>query len=537
MGCGSSKAAAPAPAAAPAQPESNAQKNRESNASNASNGTPSPASAVTPAAPEKGSSGSTMRSNDTRRQGAVEKLVRKMTYTTPKQADPKGTPKQAAPKQSKSIFFGKNKTYADELIDASAQLTPTGGMENGFPSIAEPECMCLDDSDIAPLSMPQEVLALEKAPLEVQYFSNGDKERKIYCNVELEEEEQKILSELLAKAAAQDLSFYPSVSANALRCASHARGDTDKAIDMMEFSQRWRMSFFKQPLQGADVKDSLKHGFVYWAARDFRLMPALVFRAKRIPQEWLKKKDYDPIIKAFVFCIEYFLKYMVLAGRVESFVLIIDLAGMGVSQIPVSALSKIMSTMGGHYCGRCASTFVCNMSWTLRSLVGVAKGLMTERQVQKLVFVKDAKVGTEFKERFALHQLEQDFGGTRPNLQEFFPFPMVAGPFDAGNSSGPRSSAVPRCHEAFDRVDSRGRIWNPEKSKEENTKRRYTEKAAGIYKSCGLPIPPELAAKAAKAAPEKDAKEQAAEPDFLPYEKSFPGEIWTDTDGKKFYTM
>lgn len=406
------------------------------------------------------------------------------------------TPKSArlsakTPSKSPKASRKKQVKTSDEIADDDSEIVADGGTVNGFDSVSEPLPLQVVEGNIAPYSLPQEVLAIERAPLIVQKFSNGDQERKIYCNVELDADEQRSLAELQQKARSTDAAFYPSVSVTAGRCLSHARGDVDKALGMLIFTQRWRMSFFKQPLRDVDLLEDLRLGICYWVGRDFRLTPTMVFRAKRIPPAWVKAKEYDRIIKLFVFCIEYFINYMTLAGRVESFNLIIDLDGVGISQIPVSALTKIQKTMGGHYPGRCLGTFVCNLGWTLRSLVGMAKGLMTERQVQKLCFVKDAKVGAEFKEKFAAHQLEQDFGGTRPPIKEFFPFPMAPGPYEAGSSQGPASNPVPGCVEAFTRADIRGRLWDSSLSQEENTRREYTEKAAGIFKACGLPVPPE----------------------------------------------
>lgn len=196
-----------------------------------------------------------------RPQTRLEQLTRKATL--------KYRPDLFEPPNPRAQNRKRNKTYIDATIaEASSALSPMddGSTANGFLSIDEPETLNLNESDISEFSMPQEVLALEKAPLVVQYFSNGDKERKIYCNVEYDAEEQKLLEALSTACNEKKLSFYPSTSSNSLRCVSHTKGNVDKALNMMEFTQRWRIAFFAQPLTAADVREDLKHGFLYWVA-------------------------------------------------------------------------------------------------------------------------------------------------------------------------------------------------------------------------------------------------------------------------------
>jgi len=171
----------------------------------------------------------------------------------------------------------------------------------------------------------------------------------------------------------------------------------------------------------------------------------LVFRAKRIPAHWHKEKSYERVIAVVVFCIEYFLRHMVVPGRQEGISVLCDLADMGIAQVPMAALMEMHKSMGSHYTGRVFKFYICNMSWVLRSLVGVAKGILSDRQNQKLVFVNKKE---EMRQDFALHQLEEDFGGTSPNIQEFLPFPLKPRPLQGPqraqglDQSGPQRARV-----------------------------------------------------------------------------------------------
>merc|ERR1719265_2408778 len=114
--------------------------------------------------------------------------------------------------------------------------------------------------------------------------------------------------------------------------------------------------------------------------------------------------------------------------------------------------------MSHHYIGRVYKFYVCNMSWMLSAIAGTASAILTDRQKQKLVFVKDVK---ELRESFALHQLEEDLGGSRAPCTTFFPFPLLPGPFTAGYEGGPRQDAVPGCAEALPEETYMGKLWDP----------------------------------------------------------------------------
>lgn len=365
---------------------------------------------------------------------------------------------------------------------------PDGGSANGFQSIPEKEVLQVEAGSIAPFTLPQEILSFEPADENIVFrFKNGDSERKLHCNLQLASEEEERLRALRNAAMNQGKAFVPSISASASRYLSHSRGNPELALQMMQNTQNWRSEFFENPLSDEMVRDDFQHGIIYFIGRDKCLRPTLVVRPKRIPQAWRKAKSWERLTRLTIFCVEYALRYMFIPGRAESFNIILDLKDVSVSEIPVSALKDMHAKFGSHYVGRGSKTYICNMSWLLSPLVKIAKGIISERQAQKLQFVKNVK---EFANDFALHQLEEDLGGSMPLATQFFPFPLQAGPFDAGYSKGPGSDRVPKVHEALTREGARGRLWNASLGTEENKQLEYTEAAAEIFKACGLPVPP-----------------------------------------------
>ncbi|CAK9113081.1 Sec14 cytosolic factor (Phosphatidylinositol/phosphatidyl-choline transfer protein) (PI/PC TP) (Sporulation-specific protein 20) [Durusdinium trenchii] len=281
----------------------------------------------------------------------------------------------------------------------------------------------------------------------VSHFKNGDKERKIYCNIELYPEEQASMKALQEEAEKQGLEFFPSIAIMAGRFLSRARGDPHKAIKLMLATQEWKADYFKAgPVADTQVLEDLKYGVVYFCGRDYGLRPTIVCRANRIPDEWYKDKKagIERLIKVLIFCMEYMCRYMVVPGKIENNCLVVDLKGLGISGVPISALSQIYSVMSHHYIGRVFRFYVVNMSSGLSTIAGWVKGILTDRQKQKLQLLDHLD---DLKKDFAHHQLEEDLGGTRPMITTFFPFPLQGPPFEKGSTESERPSCV--CKEPF----------------------------------------------------------------------------------------
>lgn len=368
---------------------------------------------------------------------------------------------------------------------------------NGFPAIPEKEVLKVDDRSVAPYTLPLEALTYDPPPGEVICeFKNGDKERKLHTNIELNKNECAEIGKMQAQAREQKLEFYPSVSAMASRYLSRARNDPKKALQLMQNTQAWRTEYFKNgPVTDESVEEDMRYGIIYFCGRDNALRPTIVVRACRIPQKWYKEKSIDKLIRILIFCMEYMIRYMVVPGKVECNCLIVDLKGISTSQVPMTALKDIYNVMSQHYIGRVYTFYIVNLSSTLSFVATFAQKLLTDRQRQKIRIVEDMK---QLKDAFALHQLEDDLGGARPVVREFFPFPLLPGPFSIGYSKGGDKSAIRDMWRCMTRAGSRGRLWNPRLSVGENTKIEYSSAALEIFENNELPLPSELQEKKQK---------------------------------------
>jgi len=209
-------------------------------------------------------------------------------------------------------------------------------------------------------------------------------------------------------------------------------------------------------------------------------------RPYRIPPQWYKEKCIDRFVRVLVFCMEYMMRYMVVPGSIENNNLIVDLKGIGIAQVSISVLSEVNKVMSHHYIGRIFKFYVVNLSGMLSYLATPVKNLMTDRQQQKICIL--SKV-SELLLDFAPHHLEVDLGGTMPAVKTFFPWPLMQGPFDPADKTGPNKDALPGGHRCLTEAGSMGRLWNPKKTKRDNLSFELTDEAYCFFSQCGYTIP------------------------------------------------
>lgn len=315
---------------------------------------------------------------------------------------------------------------------------------NGLPATENIETVSVSEEHLGPWTLPEEAFTyLPDGDDVLVRLSSGLVERRVHENVDFTTEESESLERLRAEAWQSGARFCPEVCREATRYLSAARGNHEKALRLMQATDSWRRSYFKDgPLRSQDLAEDLSHGFAYFVGRDRAMRPALVFRASRVPAEWRKNYDAQRLLRSLIFCMEVLLRFMLVPGRVETSCLIVDLQNISTKDIPISLFREIHQLFTAHYPCRGFRFYVCNVPGMLMAMSPMARSLLTERQKLKVLVLHSV---SELLKDFAPHQLEKDLGGSRPLATSFLPFPLQPGPFEP-NAPGPRRASLPNLH-------------------------------------------------------------------------------------------
>lgn len=356
----------------------------------------------------------------------------------------------------------------------SRRGVPGNGAVGGFATTGEIKSIRIDEKHLAPHSMPPEILSFKPdASAAVKCFKDGTQERRLFSNVDLTEAEMQSVRCLQQEAHRQGASFSPLVASWSSRYAARNPGNAKRALKEMIATQEWRQKYFEAgPITPAVVEDDMKHGIIYFCGRDHQFRPALIIRPGRIPSSWYKRKESSRLLRLLVFSLEYMLHYLDHPGKVETCSIIFDLKDLGASHLQhQNVLQDLCKVLSAHYIYRVHSFSVCNMPSSMCTVTKwMANRFLTERQQEKIKLIKRPE---ELHQEFALHQLEEDLGGTRPMITQFFPFPLQAGPFTAGCSTGPHLE-VPM-HLASTTSALQEHVGNARLSKQGSTNAQHSE--------------------------------------------------------------
>jgi len=344
--------------------------------------------------------------------------------------------------------------------------------------------------------LPSEVALFE--PSQAEIFHAGSGARQIFLNTPLTPAENAALSEMHAhlakRGAGGEMGDFPKyMEQHALRMLQTCKFNVPKAVEMMQTCIKERLH--RLPIAEADVEDDLRSGFIYWHGRDRKCRPCLVIRLERLGAI---ARDRERAVRAVMYTLEYALRYAMVPGRVENWVVIIDLANVMsvISPLHIGSLVSVATAIGTTlekvYCGRMVWIKIINMPGGAL-LNRAINGSIPAEKKDKVGFPRDYK--EDLAKHFEANQLEQRYGGIAPDLEpaetypyHFFPRPRgelaVRGPT---HSDALEMGATPShdevqdvddfsLHECTNLAFHEGQLWD---NSSEHARRRWLSKARG----------------------------------------------------------
>ncbi len=110
-----------------------------------------------------------------------------------------------------------------------------------------------------------------------------------------------------------------------------------------------------------------------------------------------------------VFVIEHIVHFMFVPGKIENWVLIIDLEGIGLRNAP-SQLKKTIDSFQNNYRARLAKMFVLNASFLIRTIWVIVEGFM-DSVTRSKISMSTSNTHDELKELVLPEQLPEKYGG------------------------------------------------------------------------------------------------------------------------------
>ena len=125
---------------------------------------------------------------------------------------------------------------------------------------------------------------------------------------------------------------------------------------------------------------------------------------------------------------------MLIPGKIENWFIISDLCNRSIFKLPVKQLKNIISSLKTVYRCRVVTNYVLNSPSTISVAWKVAKKFLDEISVRKISIKSECNTPAMF-EHINPCQLEEKYGGTAPNVTQFWPPVMPTGPYGIGETN------------------------------------------------------------------------------------------------------
>ena len=142
------------------------------------------------------------------------------------------------------------------------------------------------------------------------------------------------------------------------------------------------------PIDPEPIIPLLSQGLMYLSCRAKPgLQPVLVVNGEKFASN--DNISLDQIEQLSIYVFDWIVKNLLVPGRIESWIILLDMNNVKFYQIPVSRLKTFVKTIQLNFRGRLFRLFVVNNSWLLRSFWGIIYPLFDEYVKQKIIIKGD----------------------------------------------------------------------------------------------------------------------------------------------------
>lgn len=186
----------------------------------------------------------------------------------------------------------------------------------------------------------------------------------------------------------------------------------------MMFHHEFVQGFPIQLDQFKSWKEELNKGYAYVYRRDRSYRPLFIMNVNKVKKV---KTDHETLINMSTFMIQFIISHCLIPGKVENWVSIIDMGGVGITEIPKTLITKMTKPLQDLFKSRLYRLYIINSQWAIKIVWSLAKNVVDPLTIKKFCLQGD-KFHKELHSLVDPSQLEKKFGGSLPDkVDNFFP--------------------------------------------------------------------------------------------------------------------
>lgn len=155
----------------------------------------------------------------------------------------------------------------------------------------------------------------------------------------------------------------------------------------------------------------LNSGFMYVYGRDHHFRPIIIVSIKMVKKVISQKFSFDEINESIIYLMNYIIKYILIPGQIENWIVFVDFEDVGISDI--GEFKKILSTLSKQR-GRVFKNYFVNISGLIKYSVKAAVKMFSS--VAKKLVILGSNELQKAQEIISPDNLEKKYGGQAPNI-------------------------------------------------------------------------------------------------------------------------
>ena len=204
---------------------------------------------------------------------------------------------------------------------------------------------------------------------------------------------------------------YPNdwLESNTMRLLQASEYDIKKTYTQIKENIQWLNNTPKTI--NDKIINLLNSGFMYVFGRDSGFRPIIVVSIKTIKVILSQNYSFEDINKAIIYLMNYIIKYLLIPGQIENWIVFVDFDDVGISDI--GEFKKILSTLSKQR-GRVFKNYFVNISGFIKLSVKTAVKVFSS--VAKKLIILGSNELQKVQEIINPENIEQKYGGLAPNI-------------------------------------------------------------------------------------------------------------------------
>ena len=223
--------------------------------------------------------------------------------------------------------------------------------------------------------------------------------------------EKEKLSEFLEYESKQGKLNYPKnwLESDTMRLLQASEYDMKKTYTTINENIQW-INSIPQSINNKIIT-LLNSGFMYVYGRDHHFRPIIIVSIKMVKNVIHQKYSFEEINESIVYLMNYIIKYILVPGQIENWIVFVDFEDVGLSDI--GDFKKILSTLSRQR-GRVFKNYFVNIGGFIKMSVNAVVKMFSSVS-RKLVILGHDEL-KKAQEIISPENLEKKYGGLGPDI-------------------------------------------------------------------------------------------------------------------------